>query len=349
MAHALTTRKNGKTEMAYVGDTPWHGLGQALTDTSDIELWKREAGMDWKVARAFPRFAPYRDAPQDEWVKYEDAVILFRDDTHAPLATVSPSYKVVQPGEVLEFFRDLVGTAGFKLSTAGTLDGGRRFWAMADIGDEADVLPGDKVRGRLLLSSSCDGNSPTIGKFISERVVCANTLAIAMRENGNAVRMTHRQKFDAAKMRDQLNIGHGQFAKFMENARWLADVKLTEREASDELARLLTKPAKVDASAEESTDLERLLGKPVGKTAPDVREGRQFKGIMRLFQGEGMGADLKSADGTAWGLVNAVTQYVDWQAQSHTQDSRVASSWFGQGDDLKSRAFAQLLDKAAAI
>lgn len=345
MAHAITKNtKTGRDEMAYAGDTPWHGLGAQLSDVNDIELWKREAGMEWKIQRAYPRFAPYANAPEADWVKHEDHVILFRSDTRESLSVVSPKYKVVQPGEVLEFFRDLVGTAGFKLETAGTLDGGKKFWAMANIGDEAEVAPGDRVKGRLLLASSCDGTGATIGKFVSERVVCANTLAIAMGEKGDAVKMSHRSKFKAATMKDQLNIGHGQFTKFMEAARHLSTVVLSDRDAESLLTRILAKPAQLNAATDEAldnqTDLQRLLGRPM---VSDVTEGRQFKSIMALYQGQGMGSEMPGAHGTAWGLLQGVTQHVDWAAPSHSKNNRIKSAWFGEGDTLKTKAFETLM------
>jgi len=350
MAHAITlNRKTNKSEMAYAGDTPWHGLGQALSAGADIDTWKAEAGMAWAIKKAFPRFAPYRDAPEADWVKHEDHVILFRDDTQQSLSIVSPSYKIVQPGEVLEFFRDLVGPSGFTLETAGTLDGGRRFWAMANIGDEAEVTPGDRVKGRLLLASSCDGSTQTIGKFISERVVCANTLAIAMGENGNAIKMSHRSKFSAEKMKRDLNIGHGQFRKFMDAARHLSEVHLSAADSESLLVKILSKPvtdinAEADFAMSAESDLQRLLQrKPTAKAEPTVQEGKQFKGIMDLYNGQGMGSMLPGSQGTAWGLLNAVTQTVDWSAPAHSQNNRLKSAWFGAGDELKTKALETLL------
>ena len=49
MAHQLTIRENGYTEMAFVGETPWHGLGQELDQNATIEQWRVAAGMDWSI------------------------------------------------------------------------------------------------------------------------------------------------------------------------------------------------------------------------------------------------------------------------------------------------------------
>lgn len=55
MAHELTLRANGRAEMAFVGETPWHGLGQRVTKGASIEAWQREAGMDWEALTGTPK------------------------------------------------------------------------------------------------------------------------------------------------------------------------------------------------------------------------------------------------------------------------------------------------------
>jgi len=60
-----------------------------------------------------------------------------------------------------------------------------------------------------------------------------------------------------------------------------------------------------------------------------------------------MGADLSSANGTAWGLVNAVTQFVDHERRARSQDYRLDSAWFGQGAIIKAKAYQEALKLAA--
>lgn len=92
---------------------------------------------------------------------------------------VSQRYKVVQPREVLEFYRDLSEVAGFELETAGVLKAGRRFWALARTGKSTALKGNDTVHGYLLLATSCDGTLATMAIPTSVRVVCNNTLAVA--------------------------------------------------------------------------------------------------------------------------------------------------------------------------
>jgi phage/plasmid-like protein (TIGR03299 family) len=102
---------------------------------------------------------------------------------------VSDGYRVVQPAEVMDFFRELVEIGGFELETAGALSDGRRVWALASVGDAAPVVSNDLVKPYLLLGTSYDGTMATVAKFTAIRVVCNNTITAAVGgySNGRAV------------------------------------------------------------------------------------------------------------------------------------------------------------------
>ena len=104
--------------MAYAGEKPWHGLGNKLAPQQPIEAWRQQAGMDWKIEESEVR---YITGNNNLGVinAFPEQKVLYRSDTRAPLAVVSKRFKVVQPGEVLEFYRDLTSHSGFELETAG--------------------------------------------------------------------------------------------------------------------------------------------------------------------------------------------------------------------------------------
>lgn len=319
MAHELTIT-SGRAEMAYVGEVPWHGLGQALTADADIDTWKREAGMDWTIRRTELLYKYERGS--DGLLVVPEQKLLHRSDNHAALGIVSSKYQVVQPGEVLEFFRDLVDDQGFKLETAGTLFGGKRFWALAR-GAEGEVVPGDAVGGYLLLSSSADGSIATTAMPTAVRVVCNNTLSMAL-ENGVAsktIRVSHRQRFDPERLKEELGLVREGFQEFLEAAQVLTKIRVSAARADALVTTLLGGPDDAD-----------------GKRAP-----RGLQRILELFDGAGMGSTLSGAEGTAWGLLNAVTEYVDHHATAQTTDHRLDRAWFGSGAQLKSRALQNLL------
>ena len=150
--------------MAYVGQKPWHGVGNKLARHQPIDVWKQQAGMDWQIEESEVRYVTgshnigtINAFPQNK--------VLYRSDTKKPLAVVSKRFQVVQPGEILEFYRDLTATNGLELETAGVLREGRKFWALARTGQSATLRGRDRVNGYLLLATACDGTLATTAQF----------------------------------------------------------------------------------------------------------------------------------------------------------------------------------------
>ena len=319
MAH-LIDMTGGRANMAYVGETPWHGLGQELTHGASIDQWRVEAGLDWHVERSIVQFKP---AGKQVFIKGESEV-LYRDDTFAQLGIVSDRYQIVQPTDVLEFFRDIVGAGGLELETAGSLDGGRKVWAMARTGDGFAIKGQDKVNGYLLLSTSFDGSMATRAQFTSVRVVCNNTLQIATADTKGAIKIPHSATFDARGVKIDLGLLGGAFGTFEDQANALADRRLTDKEAMALLASVMIK------------------GEVSDVTEVSTKRFNQIKTVFDLYASTGRGSNLASSRGTAWGLVNAMTEYVDHQAGNNV-NNRFRSGQFGPGATMKNDAMKAAL------
>lgn len=311
--------------MAYVNATPWHGLGNQLSPNRPLKTWLAEAGMNWDIRETE---VLYSVSGNDglHLKSHMEAKVLFRSDTNAALSVVSPRYKVVQPAEVLEFYRDLVSAGGFELETAGVLKGGRKLWALARTGQETLLKGGDQVKAYLLLATSCDGTLATTAQFTSVRVVCNNTLQLAVGDRAGAVKVPHSTTFDPVAVKRELGLGLSSWDRFMDSIKVLSERKVHKFEAMNFLVDVLGAPA-------------LPLNEQPNQKALQVVQG--------LYEGAGMGSDLASASGTAWGLVNAVTEFVDHHRRSRTQDSRLDSAWFGQGAGIKARALEAALKLAA--
>lgn len=323
MAHELTQRADGKTEMAYVGDVPWHGLGQKLQAGASMATWVEAAGMDWTVRKTPIQY--YADRAKTDLRTDDEAVMLVRSDTGARLGIVSPSYNIVQPAEVLEFFRDLTETQGFTLETAGTMFGGRRYWALAKITD-AMMAGWDKIGAYLLFTTSADGSFASEARETAIRVVCNNTISMAVAQipGKHYVKINHRQAFDAKAVKAQLELGAEHFQAFKELATLMTKAKVSELAAEQFVTELL-RPVAADADDAEQQEASR--------------RPRGLDKIMALFGGLGLGATQKGSAGTAWGLLNAVTEYVDHHATAKTDSHRLARAWWGDGSSLKVSAF----------
>lgn len=312
MAHEISS-------MAYVGAKPWHGLGNQLTEQQPINIWLKEAGMDWTIEQSDVLFNADNAALHIR--PYSDSKVLFRSDSLTPLSVVSNRYKVVQPHEVLNFYKDLVSVGGFELETAGVLKGGRKLWALAKTGQESRIKGNDRIKAYLLLATSCDGTLCTTAQFTSVRVVCNNTLQMATRDSSGAVKVPHSTKFDPMQVKEALGIGFAQWDSFMRNLKQLGQRGVSPMEADQYLRVVLNEP----------------------EYQADVADSKVFQKVSRLYLGDGMGADYSAANGTAWGLLNAVTEYVDHHRRARNQDNRLDSAWFGQGAQLKQKALEQAL------
>ena len=315
MAHELTQREDGFVEMAFVGETPWHGLGQSIAQDASIEEWQKSAGMDWTIESSPVAFLAGGNAQT-----FPNQNVLYRSDNYAPLSVVTNRYKPVQPKEVLEFFRDLVDESGFRIHTAGTLKGGKHMWALAETGKYGEITKGDGVGGFLLLSTSCDKSLATTARFTTVRVVCNNTLTSATADKSHCVSFSHVSHFDHEAVKAKLGNAVESFGAFMEMGKHLQKQKMDIVQASDFVKKLIA---------------------PVNQVKDgDIHTNRTYRKIMALFDYEAKGVEM--AGYTKWGMLNAVTEYYDHHAPSRSNDARLDNAWFGQGNMMKDRAVALL-------
>ena len=324
MSHELTQRADGLIEFAYnaAHGQGWHGLGQAVEAdrVHDVPHWLDRAGMGWKINRSRVRFG---EGPNQRTI--DDQHVLFRSDTKHPLGIVSAAYKIVQPSQVAGFFEDLVGAAGLTLSAMGTLQGGRRFWATAQIGEAAPVSVRDKISGYLLLSTSADGSLATEARLTTIRTVCANTLAMARAEGKAAFKLSHRSVFDADRIKADMKLNDQAWLKFRQDVRRLAEKAISQPAAEHLVGRILA-----GSYDQKAIDKVRASSRGYGK-------------ILDLFNGGAKGSGFDGVRGTAWGLLNACTEYVDHHVVARTQENRFISAQWGPGGDLKTEAFDVLL------
>lgn len=313
-------------QIAYVGETPWHGLGNQLVPKQPLEVWAQQAGMAFQILETPVRYMAESVGMLGSIMTFGDQKVLYRSDTKAALSVVSNRFQVVQPREILEFYRDLTELSGFELETAGVLKEGRKVWALARTGQSVSLKGNDTVNGYLLLATACDGTLATTAQFTSIRVVCNNTLAIALANGGQAVKVPHSTSFDAQVVKQQLGVSVSSWDGFMYRMRTLSERKVKSHEAMNFFLRVFTDPE---------------------STATGLTNERAIKSVQALYDGQGHGAELSSAKGTAWGLLNSVTEFVDHQRRARSQDYRLDSAWFGQGAVIKKKALDEALRMAA--
>ena len=340
MAHQLE-------QMAYVGETPWHGLGNQLSPHQPIEVWAQQAGMDWRIESSDVSYMAKNERGQSIILPYEEQRVLYRSDTHAPLSVVSQRFQEVQPMEILHFYKDLTEQSGFELETAGVLKGGKKFWALARTGQSSVLKSKDVSNGYILLATACDGTLATTAQFTSIRVVCNNTLAIALRgQNTSAgvVKVPHSTKFDAEKVKQQLGISVRAWDEHMYEMKQLTQRKVTQGEAAAYFDAVFNNTSLSIADQEENIiQFYRNMATPTPAKEKSEPNGRAMTKAMDMFNGQGRGAELSSAKGTAYGLLCSITEFVDHERRAMSTDHRLDSAWFGTGAAMKQRGLEQAL------
>ncbi|MDV7646345.1 DUF932 domain-containing protein [Acinetobacter baumannii] len=342
MAHQIET-------MAFVGDTPWHGLGNQLTQNQPIEVWAKQAGMNWRIESSNVSYMAQNERGQSIIIPYEEQRVLYRSDTHAPLSVVSQRYQEVQPKEILEFYRDLTEQSGFELETSGVLKGGRKFWALARTGQSAALKGKDVSNGYILLATACDGTLATTAQFTSIRVVCNNTLAIVLKgqsSNAGVVKVPHSTKFNAEKIKQQLGISVRAWDEHMYEMKQLSQRKVTQSEAAAYFDAVFNNTKM--SIAEQDDNIIKFYRDVATQAQANSKEkpepnAKSMSKAMEMFNGQGRGASLSSAKDTAYGLLCSITEFVDHERRAMSRDHRLNSAWFGAGGVLKQRGLEQVL------
>lgn len=318
MSHDLD-HTTGNAAMAYIGEVPWHGLGEKLPPNQPVEVWLKAARLEWELERL-----PVQYLVDGKVRTMPDRFVLARNDTRDALSVVSGDYQVVQPKEVIEFYRDLVRDFGYSLETAGALNGGRKVWALASAGITESIgnKGEDPIKLYVLLATSCDKTLATTAAFTSVRVVCQNTLFFAIadvkHQGRKHIKVPHTRRFEMDEVKQQLGLINVSWAGFLTQVRAAAARKMDDGAVS------------------------AFFDKVLGRKPPEplgAKAGRDHFTMMSLYR-SAPGQDAETAKGTLWGAVNAVTYYSDHVRPGGVAE-RLDSSWFGAGSALKERAWAE--------
>lgn len=330
MAHELDMT-TGRAGIAYVGNKPWHGYGQELTGNEDLDQWRIAAGLDWEAVER-PVFYGVPSGQFGEtnaqYVDIPERKALVRSDTQQLLSVVSDRYQPVQPKQVIEFYRDLIETNGFKMHTAGSLKDGKRIWALAEIGESTRLFGQDQIDGYVLLATSYDASMATTARLTTVRVVCNNTLQAAYGDNRAAISIPHNTAFNEAAVKGELGLTKDSWEAFTEQAARLAETRVSKQQVVEYFVELL--------GIDRDMTAEEFQG----------RKGSQMRTLLSVYN-NAPGQRLRSAEGTAWGLVNAVTYYQDHLARASNQGARCDSAWFGAGAQRKAKALDMALELVA--
>ena len=321
MPHELLI-DDGEASMMYVDEVPWHGLGTKLDRPATAEQAIRAAKLDWEVEKRPLRYERDDGRMQDVHDKY--VVVPGRGWPHKSEPTfgiVSKSYVPLQNHEAFSFFDPIVGNGAAVYHTAGALGDGERTWILAKLPSQIRVVGEDITDKYLLLSNSHDGHGAVQIKFTPIRVVCNNTLTLALSQ-GPTIRVTHtRDMRERLKQADRmLGIINKRYDALAETFQSMVKVQMVDGRLALYLSQVFPDPTDPDDE----------------KSTKHIRHQRAC--AEHLFE-HGVGADMPGVRGTLWAAYNGVTEYVDHRVMKTTDDGRLNSIWFGNGYLAKARAF----------
>lgn len=306
MSHEIET-------MMYARQLPWHGLGTYVGDAEvDSAEAIQAAGLDWSV-----NIEPMQ---LEDGTPIPDFFATVRDSDRKTFGVVKGRYNVLQNEEAFGFMDKLQDDGLVKYHTAGALFGGSRVWLLAQLPGSIETLPGDETHRFILLTNSHDGSGCVQIFPTTVRVVCANTLALAVgkrKGSGYSIRHTKNMgvKLDSAVT--ALRESSAQLQKYNEFSRQLAATRMTVKDADDFLTALIPGDS--------------------GKSA-------NMRGRIAHLARYGSGTDIPGVRGTAWGMLNAVTEYANHEKTIRVcngrqeADVRTDSVLFGSAANLMSDA-----------
>ena len=281
--------------MMYVREKPWHGLGTRVEEAPTSSDALRMAGLDWNVVQ--------RNIQVCGGAKIQNYKANIRDSDGAVLGVVSDRYKIVQNAEAFEFTDSLIG-GDVRYETAGSLNGGRKIWLLAKL-PETEIV-GDKTEPYLCFTNTHDGSGAIRVCMTPIRIVCNNTLNLALCSARRAWSVRHT----------------GDMASKMHEARVCLEMACAY---IDELGQTADRLANTTVSRDK---LGEILDEMFPITEDSTDRGKQ--NIQKLkddYMVCYFAPDIMKFRGTAWGAVNAMSDMISHNAPRRKTANYRENNW----------------------
>lgn len=312
--------------MFYVRDVPWHKEGVKLDEPPNTITAIERAGLNWEVSKE-PLFI-------EGGRKVKDHFGIVRCDTSNVLGVVKKNYIPLQNRDAFNVFDPLIENKFLEYETAGVIGEGEIIWILAKVKKNGsfNVNKKDKVNKYLLLSNSHDGKSAVGIKFTPIRVVCQNTLNIAL-NSGETTRVNHIKNMHTRL--DDVMVAVENicdiYSVIEDKFNLMAGYKMTE-DMTKEYFNFLYPVIDEEHIKTENQYKNRIINVNIQKQ------------LVNNFQ-NGFGVKEFGIDGTLWAAYNAVTHQVDHPHKYNLSDNKLLKRiWFGDGEVIKRNAYLKALD-----
>ena len=281
--------------MMYVREKPWHGLGTRVEEAPTSGDALRMSGLDWTVVQ--------RNIQVCGGAKIKNYKANVRDSDGSVLGVVTDRYKIVQNFEAFEFTDSLIG-GEVRYETAGSLNNGRKIWLLARL-PEREIV-GDKTEPYLCFTNTHDGSGAIRVCMTPIRVVCNNTLNLALgtAKRTWSVRHTGDMQSKMHEARICLEMANAYMDELSQTADRLANTAVPRDKLGETLDEMF--PITEDSTDREKRNLQKLKDEyMVCYFAPDI---------------------LKFG-GTAWGAVNAMSDMISHNAPRRKTVNYRENNW----------------------
>lgn len=318
MSHEVET-------IAFVGETPWHGIGTRCEDGISTDDMLVAAGLDWTV-KQYPMNVTLEDGKS---IPVTGKRALIRSKDNKVMNVSSDAWNPVQNADLIGFMRSYVESGGAKLETAGSLRDGSVIWGLARLQRSFEVSKGDKVQGYLLITGSHVVGVATKIRTVATRVVCMNTMRMAEREvNSVCYKQNHLAEFDVDAAKAAVAEANDELAQAERRYKQIKKLKLS---IEDAVQKLYWEALPDNVYSPES--VKKLLA------APETQSPRMQALIDSYKNAPG------AQPGTGWGALNGFTHWTDHKF-GHSGETRMMRANFGDFARMKDSMEKKLLELA---
>jgi len=318
MAHNLYQGR-----MAFTGEVPWHKLGTHFQERFNSEQAIEAAGLDYTVVKE--RLFRQDNSPVEAFATVNTA-------NNEVLGIVGNKYEIVQPRDSFGFFDTLIEDGAAVFETAGALGYGEKLWLLAKLPGTFSPLFGDKVENYCLLYNSFDGTQPCSVAMTPVRVVCQNTLNLALHDRN---------------LRQIVKVRHTSSAS--ERLRLAGAILKEMNDSFTAMGKQCELFANFLIDDDFIEEYQRLLfGKEEDFAPGRSRTIRNNK--LEMFEHcrkSGLGTHILGVKETAWGLFNAAIEYADYSMPKMGSDP-TETVIFGAAAEFKQKAFDDMLTLVSA-
>ena len=322
MAHNININ-NGKESFVST-ERAWHKLGTILPNRFTAKEAIEYANLDYKVEKT-----EIYKKDNDNLTIVPNHFATYRTDNNEILGVVGSRYEIVQNIEAFKFFDAIVGEGQAIFETAGVLGKGERIFITAKLPGDIKIAQKDAIEKFLLFTSSHDGSGAITAMFTPIRVVCENTLLMALSKGNQKVHIKHTKNAgeslkDAYKV---LDISSRLSNDMQNKLNYLTTVKITDEQLKKYITSVVL--PKVEIGTKEDVEIS-------------TRSLNVIDSILSYYD-NGRGQELEHCRGTLYGAYNAITGYIQNQKEYKTAEDKMNNIFFGSGFEMSTKAYNEAL------